>query len=124
MEITTKQLNDVSKKYIIDCIDSTNYDMETNTDMEKLTFLYETFHAEAGWNIERVGERNAFKNWLQGLPSSFNIVFTNYDIIQLAKKWKSLSTNATEREENRIINNYWNSITTKTFQLFHTYKIN
>lgn len=59
-----------------------------------------------------------------GLPSSFNIAFTNYDILQLAYKWGSLKETDTESRKDKIIANYFNFIAVKTFQLFKKYKIN
>jgi hypothetical protein len=111
-------------KYIIDCIDSDAYDVETTGTKEKLQFLSDTFQKEFGWNIERIGQYKAFQEWIQGLPSVFNIEFENYKILELAKKVGTLDKNATEEQEDRIIDNYWNFITVLTFQLFRKYKIN
>lgn len=113
-------------EYIISHIEADGYDIPLDsliTTEGKLRFLYNTFLAEYGWAIERYGEQKAFREWLQGLPSSLNIEFTNYNILQLARQWGSLSLDATERQERKILNNYWNFITVKTFQLFKKFKI-
>lgn len=112
-----------AKQYIINCIDSDPYDVETTTDFEKLQFLYNTFTHEYDFMIRQVGEYKAFTEWIMGLPTVFGIVFTNYDILELAKAWGSLKKTDTERRENDIIENYWNFITHHTFQLFRKYKI-
>ena len=122
-----KQFNQVVRQYIIDCIDSENYDVVTTTDAEKLTFLYQTFKSEGG-NPEQLryykgNEYKTFENWLQGLPSSFNVDFENYRIIEIAKQWESIPQDATDRQEDKILENWFNFITVNTFKLFRKYKI-
>lgn len=112
------------KQYIINCITEEDYDNKPLvTDKDKLQFLADTFKSEYGWSIERYGAYKAFREWMMGLPSSFTIEFRNYDILQLAKTWGSLPGNATEKQEDRILDNYWNFIANKTFQLFRKHKI-
>jgi hypothetical protein len=113
--------------YILNCIDSEVYEVKTESEEEKLSFLYKTFVSEY-WYIEnqRYYHNNiitAFASWLQGLPSSFNIDFENYRIIEIAKEWGSLSIDADDRKEDKILNNWWNFIAVKTFQLFRKYKV-
>ncbi len=116
----TKEQNQTIKQYIINAIDSEGYGVETKTDREKLQFLYDTFISEYGWNIKQTSSsRLSFKEWLQGLPSVFNIVFTNYDILELAKKWGSLPANPTEKQEDKIIENYWHFMATKAMDLIN-----
>jgi hypothetical protein len=118
------KLDKVVKDYILDAIDCTQYEgVECKDGKEYLAFLYKTFKAEYGWNIERVGEVSAFKEWMQGLPSSFNIDFENYKILQLAVKWGSIPENYTERQADKILENWFNFIAVKTFQLFKHYKV-
>ena len=113
------------KAYILDAIDNSGYDdaKELKTDAEKLQFLMDTFKSEYGWSIERKGQYKAFEEWIQGLPSSFNIDFENYRILELAKAWNSIPSDATERQEYKILANWFNFITIKTFQLFRKHKI-
>jgi hypothetical protein len=110
-------------RYIIKSINSENYDVVTKGRKEKLQFLSDTFKKEMGWNIERIGQGKAFEEWIMELPTVFNIVFSNYDILNLAKRLGSLSTRATDKQQNRILENYWNFITSLTFQLFRKYNI-
>lgn len=112
------------ERYIIKSIDSEVYDIKTTGRKQKLQFLMDTFKKEAGWNIERVGEQNAFRDWTQGLPSVFGIEFENYQILNLAQKMGSLPKKATEKQEDRILENYWNFIANITFKMFKKYKIN
>jgi hypothetical protein len=112
------------EKVIINSIDSDGYDENPKGTKAKLQFLKNTFKSEYGFNISRMGEQRAFSEWLQGLPSAMSIPFYNVDIIKLAKKSGTLSKNPTEREEDKILENYWNFMTAKTFKAFRKYKIN
>ena len=110
----------IVKSYIIDCIDSSdrNLEKEPVTAFEKVQFLKKCFESEYGYEIKRVGQVKAMINWLQGLPSCLHIEFANYKILQLAKSWGSLPENPTENEEEGILNNYWNLMANKILQLF------
>ena len=119
----TKEQNEIVLKYILDCISSEGYEENPTTDKEKVLFLKNTFIAEYGFKIKQVGEWKSFKEWLQGLPSVLNIVFMNCDILKMAKEWGTLSQNPTEKEEDKILNNYWDFMTNKTFKLFKKFKI-
>jgi len=113
----TKEQNNTIKKYILDCIDPEAYEVEAKTDKEKLSFLFDTFKKEKGWEIERIGINNSFKDWLQGLPSCFHIEFQNHAILKLAISWGSLPKKPTEKQEDKILENYWNFMSVKTMQL-------
>jgi hypothetical protein len=115
--------------YILNCIDSDNYEISPapGTEEEKLKFLYNTFISEY-WYIEnqKYYHNNiivAFSSWLQGLPSSFNVDYENYRIIEMAKEWGSLQADANDKQEDKILNNWWNFIAVNTFQLFKKYKV-
>lgn len=113
----TTELNAKAFAYILSVIDGDNYGQELNTDKEKVDFVYQCFKSEAGYNIPRVGEYAAFQEWIMGLPSSFNVEFRNYRIIEIAKEWGSIPADATERQEDKILGNWFNLITNKFFQL-------
>lgn len=113
------------KAYILEAIDNQgcNNSKELKTDAEKLQFLFDAFKSEYGWSIERKGMQSAFSDWIMGLPSSFNIDFENYKILELAKLWGSIPRDASEAQEDKILANWFNFITVKTFQLFRKHKI-
>lgn len=109
-------------KYMLDAINEDlkgNYNLETEptTDQERVQFVLDTFKSEYGFNIPRYGLQGAFKEWLMGLPSVIHIDFENYKIIEIAKKWGSLPENPTERQEDKIIEGWFNFIAVKFFQL-------
>jgi hypothetical protein len=127
-ELTPRQqFNITVKDYIIGCIDSEAYEVETTTEAEKLQFLYNTFVLEYWYDYNKKYYKGSiykcFEGWIQGLPSVFNIDFENYRIIELAKAWGSIPQDADDRREDKILENWFNFITVKTFQLFRKYKI-
>lgn len=88
-----------------------------NTIQARLAWVLKTFRAEAGYNIKRIGEYRAFSEWLTGIPSAIHIPVYYHEIISLAKQWQSIPENATEKQEDKICENWYNFITVKFFQL-------
>ena len=124
--MTTKALNIKAFNYILNCIDGEGYGKTLFTDKDKLQFLADTFKSEYCYpqNLKYYGSYSkTFENWLMGLPSCFNVDFSNYDIIRIAKEWESLPLNATEKQEDKIIENWFKFITNKTFQLMKKYNV-
>lgn len=138
-----KTINTKVFPYILSAIDPADRENNLNCDSpdrDKLQFLFDTFKSEYWhdynkkyykWNIQE-----AFKNWVMGLPSVFNIDFENYRILEIAKEWGQIPTTIdtdiprkqydkmVEDLEDHIIENWFNFITNKTFQLFRKHKIN
>ena len=119
-----KEQNKFYHDYIIDAIDPDGYDVNPKGNKAKLQFLRDTFRDEYGWAIQRMGEQRAMAEWLSGLPSAISLPFYNNDIIELAKKSGSLPMNATDAQEGRVLDNYWNFMANKIMQLFRKYKVN
>ena len=122
----TKQQTTLINEYILNAIDSEGYEVTTSTDAEKLQFLADTFKKEYCFpdNIKRYGSyQNVMEQWLMGLPSSFNIDFENYRIIEISKEWQSIPENATEKQEDRIIEGWFKFIAAKTLQLMAKNKV-
>lgn len=120
------ELNALVFPYILDAIDSEGYGKTLVTDAAKLQFIADTFKSEYAYpeNIKYYGSySNCFRNWLMGLPSCFNIDFENYRIIEIAKQWGSLNADANDKQEDKIIDNWFNFITCKTFQLMKKHKV-
>jgi len=111
------------KVYILSQIDGEGYDVTTETTEQKIKFLHDTFYAEYGWNVERIGEQSALREYFMGLPSSCNIEYRNSEILKIAKQMGELPEKATEGQENRIIDNWFNIMAAKTAQLFRGYRI-
>ena len=62
--------------------------------------------------------QNVLSEWIQGLPSTFNIDFYNYKIIEVAKTFGNLPEQLSEKEEDKVISNWFSFIAAKTLQLF------
>ena len=115
----SSELDKTVKLYILNAID-TDYN---GSDKDAVTGLKESFYAEYGWMVERAGEQKALAEWLQGLPSAINIDFYNHEILKLAVLWGSIPENATEKQEDKIIDNWFNFIANKIGQLFRGYHV-
>ena len=121
MKLTTKQEQQYNT-YLLDSIDFDGFDFVAPTNnKEKLLKFFEVFNTEVGYNIARIGEFNALTEYLQGLPSCINIVFTNYDILELAKKYGSLSKNSTDKEDQKILDNYFSFMANNLIKLKNKY---
>ncbi len=112
------QLTNFVNAYILNAINSD--DKELTTDTQKLQLLADCCKSEYIFpdNLKRYGSyQNCMANWFMGLPSSFDIDYENYRIIEIAKKWGSLPANADDRQEDKILDNWFNFIAAKTIQL-------
>ena len=82
---------------------------------------YRIFLKEKGYEIERVGEFNAFKDWLMGLPTILTVPFYNYDILEQYKKYKQEKEPAWnfhhEKQEDLFLENYWANVAKAFFTL-------
>jgi hypothetical protein len=112
------------KRFILDNIDNSSYSEKPLDSVEdKITFLRDTFQAEYGWSIDRYGMQRALTEWLQGLPSAVSLPFYNHDILELAKNAGTLKHYASEKEEDKILENYFSFMANKILQLFNGYRI-
>jgi len=125
----SSELDQTVKLYIISCIDCEHDNLSphalfsSTTTAEKIAFVQDCFNKEYGFNVAQVGRQTAVMNWLQGLPSSINIAYMNYEILQLAETWGSLPPNASEAKQYKITDNYWNFMAAKLCQLFDGYHV-
>lgn len=115
--------NKFYEKYIIDAISTDGYDVKAKTAKEKMQFLKDTFKSEYGYAIAQKGEQGAMADWLSGLPSAINIPFEYSEIIDLAKKAGTLAQNATDAQESKVTDNYFNYMANKIRILFKKYKV-
>lgn len=88
---------------VINSIDLEAYDLSNELDLfDKVQNVYSIFKSEKGWEIEKVGEFNAFVSWLQGLPSALTVPFYYHEQIELAKKEGYLSKTVSERKQEKF----------------------
>lgn len=114
----SQQTHDYYNNYLLESIDFEGYDLpQPKTNKEKINTFFNVFKSESGWNIERVGEWHALSEWLSGLPSVIDIPFDNYSIIKLAIKAGSIDENASDKEKDKLLSNYWDFIANKLIVL-------
>lgn len=127
--MSVQQFKTIEKKYeqyILEGLDFDGYDIpkeKTKTDRLKLITLHNVFYSEYGFNVERIGRANALKEWLQGLPSCVDIDFYNHDIIKRAKEYGSLPQDATEKQEDKLLEKYWYYMAMRISSLWNKNKI-
>ena len=113
---SAKQYTEIINSYIVSCI--TSSDVELTTDADKVNYCYTRFVSEK-WEWEKkqrgANMQKSFADWLSGL--AINIDYENYRIIELAKEWGALSPDATERQEDRLIEAWFDFFAAKFLQL-------
>jgi hypothetical protein len=106
------------EKIIIENIDLESYELSNDVYLyDKIKTLYNIFKMEYGYNIERMGERRAFCEWLQGLPSALTVPFYNHDILNRAYLYNVISANATEEQEDEFLDSYFMNLSDAFFTL-------
>lgn len=115
---TLKERNEIIYKVLLDSIYSD--DITFKDDTEKLQYTFNRLKSEYGHEIKRSGVFKACSNWLSGL--ALDIPFYNSDILKLAEQqgYKTL----TEKQQDKILSNYWNYMSNKFLQLCKKHKIN
>ena len=90
------------------------------TDKQKAELVKEHLISEGcfcKYNLARYKTyQNCISQHIQGLPSYINIPFNYCEILELAKKLGTLPENATEKQEDKILANYWNYMAFKIIQ--------
>jgi len=93
-------------------------DMNIN---ESIKYCKKRFMGEYGWAVPRMGNHRALTEWLQGL--AINIAFYNCDILKLAVEWGSIPENYTEKQADKILEDYFEFMAIKLGQLFTGYRV-
>ena len=118
---TAKEIKAFYHNYLLDSIDGEGYDVVTDTPEQKVAFLMDCLTKEFGHVIDRKGQFTALCEWLSGLPSAISIPFTYIDILDLAKESGSLAQDATDKQEDRVCENYFNYMAMRITELFRKY---
>ena len=124
--MSRKQIDRLAKLHIIDALrdklDAYEYDNAYSmTNKEVAQAGAQIFADEYQWRVDQVGPQNAVTDWLQGL--AINIEYRNHAILEMAREWGSISPDATERQEDSILDNYWQFMAAKTLQVFNGYRV-
>ena len=113
-----KGLNGFVYPYIVEKIEF------EGTIKEKLEFLADTFFVEkVKFDKSKNSYQNLLKDFFQGVPSSINIDYLNDEILKIAVSWGSIPENATEKQKEKITQNWYNFLAIKTMQLFNKYNV-
>lgn len=109
-------------QYVLDCIyveDKDGNDIsDTTDDKEKVEFFFKNFKSEKTNN--RGSEQEQIKDYIQGLPSCFNIDYENSKILEIGKSWGYCKNS---RQEDNFLNNWFNAIAFRLIQLKKHFKI-
>lgn len=121
MKTKSRELDKTIKQYILDQITDNRDGVELVSNEAKITFIKRAFESEYSWRVDQVGRQQAMTDWLQGL--ALPIAYMNVEILELAKKWGSLDQDASEREEDKLLDNYWRFMAIKVLQLVDGYRV-
>ena len=117
---TAAEMNEQNKKwysYILDSISSDDVDVSVMSDKMKIEFAFKMFHEEmVKNNNRRISILGLLTDWLQGLCSTVNIAFTDYDIMQIGKMWKI--------HDPYFVENWFKNIAKKMLELAHILGVN
>ena len=117
---TAAEMNEQNMKwysYILDSIHSDDVDVSVMSDKMKIEFAFKMFHEEMVKNNNcRISILGLLTDWLQGLCSTVNIAFTDYDIMQIGKMWKS--------HDPYFVENWFCNIARKMIELAHILGVN
>lgn len=110
----SKAFIEKAEQYILDCID---YD---GTPYAKLIHVRGHFESEYNYPANKQNYPNTqdrLAQWFMGVPSAISIDYENYRIIELAKEWGSLPIDATEKQEQRVLDNWYNLMAFRLIKL-------
>ena len=117
---TAAEMNEQNMRwysYILDSIHSDDVDVSVLSDKMKIEFAFKMFHEEmVKNNNRRTSILGLLTDWLQGLCSTVNIAFTDYDIMQIGKMWKS--------HDPYFVENWFCNIARKMIELAHILGVN
>lgn len=113
-------LDQAVKQYILDCIDLECYGEAAETAQEAAQKVVSFIMNEADHPFNRkklVSDQAIIADHIMGLPSYLNLAFSNYDILQLAIKWGSIPEKFTDKQSQKITDNYPMFIANKLMQI-------
>ena len=114
-------------------LDSINFDgelLDRVDDFTDINVVFDDFVVQAGWNVLKIGERNAFREWLQGLPAILSVdPYNKRDILTEALKKGALTMPKGYNKEtildltrlpekfDKFLESYWYRLTDAFFTL-------
>lgn len=120
-----REVKERIRKEIIEAAEqfAEEYEIENYTDTASaLNCVYAEFKNQFDWKIKRVGEHNAFIEWLRGLPMSF--VYSYYDERMTIQKWFNQSDEeASKYSDDQVDKLYWNLLAREFFALVKKFNV-
>ena len=113
--------SELDRKVKLYILTSVSDKAESNKPIEIIKYIEQRFYNEMQWSVNQVGEQSTMQSWLQGL--ALDIAFSNVDILQLAVEWDCLTEDATEAQEGKFLDHYWQMMSAKTLQLIRQYRV-
>lgn len=113
LRTNTNAFKEIIDNFLFEHIDNIDEPKESHTEVARYSkerFENETRHDKR----RRLSTQHKLADWLRGLP--FQLPYWNEDVINLAKSWGTLAQDATEKQEQKIVDNYYN------FMAFHIMK--
>ena len=105
------------KQYILSVIDLDGHDVTATTDNEKIIKAMEICRAEVGHIESREGTQAMIEHWLSGLCSVVSLPYMYCDIIPLAVEWNSLPANYTDKQAEKICENWFRYMACQFLQM-------
>ena len=113
------ELDQAVKRYILECVELDESEQPILTTAEKIAYIKRRSESEK-YNPNQTDMEN-MTDWLRGL--ALNIAYNGHEILALAVEWGSIPADATEKQEQKIIDNYFHFMANKTAQLIRGYHI-
>jgi hypothetical protein len=115
--LSMTQAKNLQFAYILSCIDGSNHGKDLTTDKDKINFVMDCFDSEYyNWR-KKENNQAVLSEWLQGLPTSCNIDYENYRIIEIGIQCGYLPAQPTDKQADKFISNWFNAIACKIIQL-------
>ena len=95
-------------------------DSPKETDTEVADYSKGRFEGETRYDKRKFNNtQERLADWLRGLP--FQLPYWDEDIINLAKSWGTLAADATEKQEQRIVDNYYSFMAYQILKYWERY---
>ena len=126
MNLSSNALLPVVQAYLINNMDFDGYELEKEptTNNEKLKAFYDIFISEYGFMVDRMGQRMALREYLQGLPSCLTVKFYNGDIYNWLVEIGAATGTENDDRVHALVNNYWNVIPAKLSSMLNNSVVN
>ena len=112
----SSELDRTVKTYLLTAMSEDSDGIQYNI-VDSIGMVECRFYAEYGHEISRQGLHGAIREWLMGL--ALPIDYNNYDILNLAVLWQSIPADYSEKQVDKILENYWSFMAHKLLQLFN-----